>query len=200
MARVDYAMRPRPVATYKLGFIMSKTSRQTFGMFLCLGAIVAGVPLLWSLGAGGTDERAGLPVGATAPEIKGGGWLNGEAPKSTDLKGKVIFVNAWSLRCPICEKGLPDLVELHGQYKDKGVVFVGLSLDGANRAEDMADYLKKYKANWPNAYDAIDTAKAFKVEYIPGYWVIDRKGIVVWNKSSKEKVGDAIDRALKQST
>jgi thiol-disulfide isomerase/thioredoxin len=179
---------------------MSKTSLQTFGLFLGLGAIVAGAPLLWSLGVGGNDPKAGLPVGSKAPEITGGGWINGEAPQASDFDGKVVLVNAWSLSCPHCEAGLPDLVELYDRYKDKGVLFVGLSLDGANRAEDMAKYLKKYKANWPNAFDARKSAQAFKAEYIPGYWLIDRKGTIVWNKSSKEKVDEAIDKALKSAT
>lgn len=181
---------------------MSKTSLQTFGLFLGLGVIVAGAPFLWTAGEAepGSSSRAGLAVGASAPQplVEGGGWINGAAPTDDAIKGNVVFVNAWSLNCPICEKGLPDVVDLHARYKDKGVVFVGLSLDGPDRINAMEKHLAKYKATWPNAYDAGASAKKFKAEYIPGYWVIDRKGVVIWNKSSDEKIDDAIDRALSQ--
>jgi thiol-disulfide isomerase/thioredoxin len=179
---------------------MSKTSLQTFGLFLGLAAIVAGAPFLWNTGKGGDGARAGLSVGSKAPSplVSGGGWI-GDAPADDEIEGSVVFVNAWSLQCPICEKGLPDVVDLHAKYKDK-VVFVGLSLDGPKRLDDMKHHLAKYKASWPNAYDATESVKNFKTEYIPGYWVIDRKGVVVWNKSSTEDVNVAIDRALKKST
>lgn len=179
---------------------MSKTSLQTFGLFLGLAAIVAGAPLLWSLGAGGNGSRAGLAVGSKAPAIEGGGWINAEDPESTNVRGKVVVVNAWSLTCPQCEKGLPELVGVYDNYKEKGVVFLGLSTDRGSRVSEMESYLAKYKAAWPNAYDALASARAFKVEYIPGYWVIDRNGIVVWNKASKEAIGEAIDKALKPAT
>ncbi len=37
-----------------------------------------------------------LAPGAAAPEIKAGGWLNGEAPKADDLKGKILVVDFWA--------------------------------------------------------------------------------------------------------
>lgn len=66
-----------------------KTTRIT----LLLGA--ASLFLLTSCYRGG-GGNAGLEVGAAAPEVKGAGWLNGDAPKPASLKGKVVVLDAWA--------------------------------------------------------------------------------------------------------
>jgi thiol-disulfide isomerase/thioredoxin len=177
---------------------MSKTSLQTIGLFAALGCIVAAAPLLWRVGA--IDEsRAGLKLGEPMPELTGvEGWLNGEGPNSDDLKGEVVFVNAWFLGCPICHERTPDLVEIYNKYHDKGVVFVGMTFDDGEQVKNVQRFLDKYNVKWPNAYGARETLLSFEAEYFPGYWLIGRDGKVVWNKSLQGKVPieSAIDEAL----
>ena len=68
-------------------------------------SIVIGVAVLAILGAwfwmGENDEiipiHAGLAIGKQAPlQMEAAGWLNGEPPLESDLKGKVVVVHAWS--------------------------------------------------------------------------------------------------------
>jgi len=175
----------------------SKTSLQTFGLFLGLAAIVACGPLLWSIGTGGSDPRAGLAVGQPIPRISGAGWFNSAEPPETDLHGKVLVVNAWFLACPNCHRGMPDLVELHKQYGDNpDVVFIGLTPDPEDDRDEVARFLETYRVTWPNAFGAIETLIGFQAEYFPGYWVVGRDGRVVWNKSSRGSIESAIDSAL----
>jgi thiol-disulfide isomerase/thioredoxin len=180
---------------------MSKTSLQTIGLFVALACIVVGAPFLWKLGA--IDEsRAGLKLGQPMPPLTGvEGWLNGDAPNSDDLKGKVVFVNAWFLDCPICHKRTPDLVEIYNKYRDQGVVFVGMTFDDAEQVKNVQRFLDKYKVKWPNAYGAKETLLSFEAQYFPGYWLIGRDGKVVWNKSLQGKVpiDSAIEEALAAS-
>lgn len=189
-----------------------KTALQTFGLFLTLAGIVAAMPYFWSLSArmsaNSVDtSHAGLEVGAALPELSGVGWLNGESPKAEDFAGKVVVVHAFADFCPKCHRGMPNLVELQQKYKERGVVFVGITTDGHERqeADAQADqiaglkrYLKKYGADWPIAYGAIESLTAFKAEYIPGYWVIGRDGKVVYNKASAMTMDEAIDAALNE--
>ncbi len=191
-----------------------KTVIQTFALFLTLAGIVAAMPFLWSLSArinasSVDSSHAGLEVGAALPELTGVGWLNGDGPKSGDLAGKVVVVHAFADFCPKCHRGMPNLVELQHKYKERGVVFVGITTDGHERQEADAQseqisalkrYLKKYGADWPIAYGAIECLTAFKAEYIPGYWVIGRDGKVVYNKASTITMDEAIDAALNEPT
>lgn len=77
----------------------------------------------------------------------------GEAFSTSDLKGKVIFINVWASWCPPCRAEMPELEELYQKFKnDDRIVFLFLNED-----EDVKkgiEYLKKsnfaipfYKAN-----------------------------------------------------
>ncbi|MBC8290040.1 MAG: TlpA family protein disulfide reductase [Planctomycetes bacterium] len=173
---------------------MSKTSLQTFGLFLGLAAIVGAAPFLWTLGGGAKDP--GLKVGQSLPKLAGIGTLNGPLPSADELKGKVVVINCWATWCPKCHTGMPDLVKLHEKYGEKGVVFVGLTGEEEDALEDINDFLEEYGVQWPNAYGAIDSSLALKAQYIPRYWVFDRSGKVIWNVASRGDMGEAIEEAL----
>lgn len=174
-----------------------KTSLQTFGLFLTLAAIVAAAPLLWSISPGGS-ANGGLEPGQKMPALQAAGWINGEAPEPGGLHGQVVVVNAWFLTCPYCHTGMPELVRLREKYREKGVIFVGLTHEPPEQLDAIREFLERYQVDWPNAYGAVPTLLDFKAEYFPGYWVVDRDGRVLWNKSmeSGESLERAIERAL----
>jgi len=60
------------------------------------------------------------------------------------LKGKVVLLTFWSTKCPICHNEIPRLNQLAQIYKDKDVVFLGLTMENPNKVKP---YLKK------NAFD-----------------------------------------------
>ncbi len=55
--------------------------------------------------------------------------LDGQTFDLAGLKGKVVLITFWSTRCPICVSEAPKLNELAARYKDKDVVFLGLSME-----------------------------------------------------------------------
>ena len=54
------------------------------------------------------------------------------------LKGKVVWVNFWGLRCGPCVRELPALQALYAKYVEKGLVILGVNADGVE-----ADFIKK---------------------------------------------------------
>ena len=57
-----------------------------------------------------------------------------EAISGTDismkgLKGKVVVVDFWATWCGPCVAEMPKMKTLYAEYKDKGVEFIGVSLD-----------------------------------------------------------------------
>lgn len=134
-----------------------------------------------------------------APEIKAAGWLNGSAPSPEDLKGKVIVLDAWAYWCGPCRRAAPELVELHEKYRDKGVVFIGLTTEGAEHDEENRKFLEATKITWPNGYGAVETMIKLKADMIPQRWVIDRNNNLIWDEWAKESIESAIDRALAEN-
>lgn len=131
-----------------------------------------------------------------APEIAAAGWLNGPGPTAEDLEGKVIVLDAWAFWCGPCRAAAPEMVHLYDKYRDKGVVFLGLTGEGAEADAQNRRFLTTYKIAWPNGYGAVKTLTDLKAEFIPQRWVIDRKYNLIWDENSSEKFEAAIDRAL----
>src|SRR5258708_1011584 len=65
---------------------------------------------------------------ASAPE-----WelkdADGKGVKLSDFKGKVVVLDFWATWCGPCRMEIPGFVELQKQYRDKGLVVIGVSLD-----------------------------------------------------------------------
>ena len=64
-----------------------------------------------------------------------------------DYKGKVVLLNFWATWCGPCKVEIPEFVELYDQYKDKGLVIVGVSVDDS--PEQLQAFMKEYKMNYP---------------------------------------------------
>src|SRR6185369_11719191 len=63
-------------------------------------------------------------IGDDAPPLKVSKWVQGDPVESFN-KGTVYVVEFWATWCGPCRQTIPHLDELHEQFKDKGVVFIG---------------------------------------------------------------------------
>jgi thiol-disulfide isomerase/thioredoxin len=72
-------------------------------------------------------RKQGLLVGKEAPELQVENWIQGDAIKLADLKGKVVLVDFWAVWCPPCIESFPKLQEWRKKYSDKGLVIIGVS-------------------------------------------------------------------------
>ena len=62
-----------------------------------------------------------------APEFSGiSAWLNSPPLTVESLRGKVVLVQFWTYSCINCLRTLPYVTKWHEQYKDKGLVVVGV--------------------------------------------------------------------------
>jgi hypothetical protein len=55
-------------------------------------ALLAALVVFFFLGR----SASGVGLGAPAPELRGGPWLNSEPLKLKDLRGKVILLKMWT--------------------------------------------------------------------------------------------------------
>ncbi len=82
--------------------------------------------------------------------------MNGANVRLADYKGKVILLNFWATWCPPCKTELPGFVELYDQYKDKGLVILGIS--GDDDAETLRTFAKEWNLNYPMIVGRDETA------------------------------------------
>jgi len=130
-------------------------------------------------------EEPSLKAGSPAPKLSASKWLNGDAVMSLE-KGKVYVVECWATWCGPCIGAIPHISELNTQYKDKGVVFIGMNVWEKN-IEAVEPFVKKMgaKMNYRVAMDDQgQTAKnwlaAAGMNGIPCSFVVDQTSTIAW--------------------
>jgi peroxiredoxin len=97
--------------------------------------------------------------------------------KMADYKGKVVLLNFWATWCGPCKVEIPAFVELYAQYRDKGLVIVGISVDDS--PEQLQAFMKEYHMNYPVLQMTPDVETAFGPFYgYPTSFFIARDGTI----------------------
>lgn len=65
-------------------------------------------------------------------------------------KGKVVVIDVWANFCVPCKEKFPHMVKLSNDFKDKGVVFISLTIDDAEDKAKALEFLQKNKATFQN--------------------------------------------------
>lgn len=180
----------------KLGFLTNhaETVRKCFGVLILLsvGFIASGIdpasffkkkaPLPIA-SASGLQE--GLATPYAAPELKGiQAWLNSNPLTLKELKGKVVLIDFWTYSCINCVRTLPYLTQWDRNYRDQGLVIIGVHAPEFEFEKEIGNIEKALAANnieYPVAVDnRLDTWIAFKNRYWPAHYLIDQEGRVVY--------------------
>jgi thiol-disulfide isomerase/thioredoxin len=65
-------------------------------------------------------------------------------------KGKVVVIDVWANFCVPCKEKFPHMVKLSNDFKDKGVVFISLTIDEPEDKAKALEFLVKNKATFQN--------------------------------------------------
>ena len=119
--------------------------------------------------------------------------VSGEKVTSESLKGKVVVVDFWATWCPPCVADLPEMKRIYAEYKDKGVQFVGVSLDApeAQGGKDkLMSFVKQNEVSWPQYYQGngwqSEFSSSWGINSIPALFVVDADGKLVSTEARGE--------------
>lgn len=105
--------------------------------------------------------------------------LSGAVVKLADLKGKVVVLDMWATWCGPCRAEEPHWEKLNEIFEGKPVAFVGISTD--QDKSKWEQYIKEKNPKGIQLHAGVGNplSKAYNVNTIPRYIVIDKAGNLV---------------------
>lgn len=104
--------------------------------------------------------------------------FEGEPLALEALRGKVVVVNFWASWCtPACYDEAPVLERAWRDYRDRGLVIVGVGMQDTPEAAQA--FIRRFGLTFPNAPDAGGkVAVEYGVYGVPETFVVDRAGTI----------------------
>lgn len=123
------------------------------------------------------SELAPAPeIGHPAPDFTLAD-LKGNEVTLSDFRGQTVFINFWATWCPPCRAEMPEIEAVYQEYKDKGVVVIGVDI---LEPEDVVrQFVERGGYNWTFVLDATGAVSDdYRITAIPTSFFIDREGII----------------------
>ena len=174
----------------------AKTSRRGLVFGLILVAILAVVALF----AAGLQQTArGPEIGKPAPEFTLPLFDGGEISLA-ELRGKVVVINFWASWCDPCREEAPVLERMWREYRDRGVVFLGVNY--VDVESEARKYLKEFDVTYPNGPDVGQKiARAYRIRGVPETFFVDPQGniapIIVNGQPQPKKISPITEEELR---
>jgi thiol-disulfide isomerase/thioredoxin len=92
---------------------------------------------------------------------------------------KVVVVNFWATWCGPCKKEIPAFNRVYTQYKDRGVVMLGMLQDNQVDDTGLLNFMSDHELTYPVVRANGDILAAFEYpNALPTTFIYDRKGKV----------------------
>ncbi|NAW49953.1 redoxin domain-containing protein [Elizabethkingia argentiflava] len=123
-----------------------------------------------------------LDLGTKASYFELENPLNERLESLQELKGeKGTLIVFMCNHCPFVHHVIDKLVELHEDYREKGIQFIGINSNDIERypadaPDKMLDFIKEKNISFPYLYDESQAiAKAYRAACTPDFYFFDEK-------------------------
>ncbi|TVQ49236.1 MAG: TlpA family protein disulfide reductase [Saprospirales bacterium] len=149
-----------------------------------------------------TDLKVWEPIlpGMQVPDFK---FENpdGDAIRLSDLRGKMVYIDVWASWCGPCRQEIPHWDKLVGEYSDRDIYFLAISLDATRESwESMLNSkeMKGIHVYAPGVWNS-EFARHFNVRGIPRFILIDAEGRVILPQTERPSgnIRERLDQLLK---
>ncbi len=129
-----------------------------------------------TIGLKGSELAPAPEIGRLAPDFTLID-LKGNEVTLSDFRGKTVFINFWATWCPACRAEMPEIEAVYQEYKDNGVVVIGVDI---LEPEDVVrQFVEQGGYSWTFVLDATGAVSDdYRIVAIPTSFFIDREGII----------------------
>ncbi|MFQ5965374.1 MAG: redoxin domain-containing protein [Candidatus Scalinduaceae bacterium] len=139
-------------------------------------------------------------IGMEAPSFKALD-LKGNPVSLSEYKGNIVVIDFWATWYDPCIQEFPKVKEMYRKFEDKGVKFIGISLDDV--IEDLKSFVEEKQIEWPQVYEGMrwkgKISKLYNVQKIPMMFVLDQEGKVRHVGSDMNKITQIVSNLLFES-
>jgi peroxiredoxin len=134
-------------------------AKRPFGLRGVSSCLVASLALVAAGCVGASDPRARASasgvssLGAIAPDFTASD-VDGKTFRLSDHLGHdVVLLDFWSTICEPCKAEFPHLRALYDDNKSKGLLVVGVAMDGPETVSDVHAFVRRFEIDFPVVTD-----------------------------------------------
>jgi peroxiredoxin len=151
--------------------------RLMYAIFLCAGLVF----IFLSADKTGTSTSGRIPLplkGYIAPDFS----LNtpaGEKITLYNLRGHAVLVNIWATWCPPCREEMPAIQQYYQQYKDQGLIVLGVNSTLQDNPIAIVPFVHEYGLTFPILLDETgQLGPKYDLRSLPSSYFINRDSTI----------------------
>lgn len=145
----------------------------------------------------GRELSGRLRIGVQAPTFTASDYA-GKPISLSQFTGEVVVLYFWATWSDQCLQEFSEVKKVNQVYRDKGVQFIGISLD--DNIDDLKSFVGMNNVGWPQVYEGMRwkgmVSKLFNVEKIPVMFVLDKKGKISYIGNDNNKVAKVLSQLI----
>ena len=163
-------MTEQPITENEVSLEPTARSKRT-GLIVAFAVILALLGLLaWGL----RKVQAGPVESGMAPDFTLTSF-DGRTLTLSELRGQVVIINFWASWCPPCREEAAYLEQTWRNYKDKGVIFIGV--DWVDTEKEALAYMDEFDLTYFNGPDiGTRIAQAYNIQGVPETFYVAKNG------------------------
>ncbi len=123
------------------------------------------------------NVAVGIEKGNLAPDFELL-LLNGESKKLSDFQGQKVMLNFWASWCGPCRAEMPEMQQLHEEYKEKGISIVAVNAFHTETSTAAPEeFINELGLSFPVLVDEKgEVSETYQVIALPTTYFIDSEG------------------------
>ncbi len=134
------------------------------------------------------------PLSGPAPDVVSDTWLNGAPEKISELRGKVVLVEFWTLSCDSCRALEPYVKQWSEHYRSQGLEVISVHAPEFNHERELNSVrarVTQAEIHYPVAIDNdYSNWNRYRNQVWPALYLVDKRGML---RHRKIGAGDYAD-------